>query len=358
MTIRATALAVLLSSLAIYILHESATLVAPVFVSLLVAYALEPAVALLMRARLSRVASALVVYLMIAVIAGSLARQTVAQVSAFAADLPGAIAAARSLWTHDGARSPSALTRVQYEAREPGRVLSTQTPRVSPGVRRVEVVTPHADVGSYVTAAGLSAALLTTDAAVVGLLSFLMVCSGDLYKRKLVTLGGHAFARRRLTVEVIHAIDRQIERYLIVRLAISAIVAIATGLGLWLVGVSHPIVWGVVAGALNVLPFIGPTVAVALIATAAFLQFKAVQPALVAGAVATAVAALEGNLITPTLTSRTGEINIVAVFVSVLFWGWLWGVAGLLLAVPIMVAVKAAADHIEPLQPLGELLGL
>jgi predicted PurR-regulated permease PerM len=66
---------------------------------------------------------------------------------------------------------------------------------------------------------------------------------------------------------------------------------------------------------------------------------------------------LEGNLITPWLTSRAGELNTVAVFVSVLFWGWMWGVWGLLLAVPIMIAIKAAADHIEPLQPFGELLG-
>ncbi len=76
-----------------------------------------------------------------------------------------------------------------------------------------------------------------------------------------------------------------------------------------------------------------------------------------AGAAATTVAAIEGNLLTPWLTGRAGELNTVAVFVSVLFWGWMWDVWGLLLAVPIMVAVKAAADRIEPLQPIGELLG-
>src|SRR5581483_10951906 len=124
------------------------------------------------------------------------------------------------------------------------------------------------------------------------------------------------------------------------------------------VGLSHAIVWGVIAGVLNVLPFIGPTVGVALIAAAAFLQFKAIEPALAAGGVAMAVAALEGNVITPALTSRAGDINTVAVFVSVLFWGWMWGIAGLVLAIPIVVAIKAAADHIEPLQPIGELLGL
>jgi predicted PurR-regulated permease PerM len=82
-----------------------------------------------------------------------------------------------------------------------------------------------------------------------------------------------------------------------------------------------------------------------------------VQTTLVAGGAAGLVAVLEGNLISPWLTSRAGELNTVAVFVSVLFWGWMWGAWGLLLAVPITIAIKAAADHLEPLQPLGELLG-
>jgi len=82
-----------------------------------------------------------------------------------------------------------------------------------------------------------------------------------------------------------------------------------------------------------------------------------VAPTLEAGSLAAVIAALEGNLVTPWLTGRAGELNTVAVFVSVLFWGWLWGLWGLLLAVPVMVSIKAAADRIEPLQPLGELLG-
>jgi len=89
----------------------------------------------------------------------------------------------------------------------------------------------------------------------------------------------------------------------------------------------------------------------------AFLQFNTLEMTAAAGGWAGLVAVLEGNLISPWLTSRAGELNTVAVFVSVLFWGWMWDVWGLVLAIPIMVAIKAAADHIEPLQPLGELLG-
>lgn len=156
---------------------------------------------------------------------------------------------------------------------------------------------------------------------------------------------------------MIREIDRGIQRYLVARIMISLIVATATALAMWALGVRQPLALGAIAGVLNVVPFIGPAVGVLLCAVVAFAQFRAVPVTLEAASLATLVAALEGNLVTPWLTGRAGELNTVAVFVSVLFWGWMWSVWGLLLAVPVMVSVKAAADHIEPLQPLGELLG-
>ena len=358
MTTRAAAIVVVLSSLAVYALRESSALVAPVFVSLLMAYALEPLVETIMRARVSRIGAALITYVLLAVVVGSLTRQTVAQLDAFLDDLPGAVANATRLWQNASNGAPSPLSTIQRAATElDGAVGAVPEPPPS-GVRRVLDVPPPFDVNALVKTIGASAILTGSQAAVVGVLSFLMICAGDVYKRKLVALGGPAFERRRLTVEVIRAIDRQIQRYLVVRLLISGIVAAATAIGLWWIGLAHAAVWGVVAGVLNVLPFIGPTVAIAAITAATFLQFQTAAPTFGAFAVAAVVAAIEGNVITPTLTSRAGEINTVAVFVSVLFWGWLWGVAGLLLAIPIMVAIKAAADHVEPLQPFGELLGL
>jgi predicted PurR-regulated permease PerM len=126
---------------------------------------------------------------------------------------------------------------------------------------------------------------------------------------------------------------------------------------MWTLGVRQPLALGLIAGVLNLIPFIGPAVAVGICAAIAFLRFQSAEMAAAAVAVSGAVAALEGNLISPWITSRTGELNTVAVFVSVLFRGWMWDVWGLVLVVPIMVSVKAAADHLEPLQPPGELLG-
>jgi len=148
-------------------------------------------------------------------------------------------------------------------------------------------------------------------------------------------LAGTGWSAKRLNVDVLRSIDRQIKRYLVVCVLISAIVAVVAGVVLWLLGLRHAVSWGLVAGVLNALPFIGPGAA---------------------AIGATAVAALDGNVLTPWLTGRAGELNTVAVFAGIMFWGWMWGVWGLVLAVPILVAVKAAANRIEPLQPIGELL--
>ena len=94
-----------------------------------------------------------------------------------------------------------------------------------------------------------------------------------------------------------------------------------------------------------------------LIACAAFLQSQSLGMMAAAGGAELTIAALEGNVLSPLLLSRAGELNTIAVFVSVLVWGWMWDGWGLLLAIPIMVGVKAAADHIESMKPIGELLG-
>ena len=355
--VRTGAAAVLSLALAVYVLHEGAALIAPIFASVLLAYALEPLVELLRRARLPRPVAAMLSFLMLAVLIGSLARTTVRQVDAFVGDMPDAIAHVRRLWSAGRERGTTPVDRVREAATEIDRALDTPDPPPARGVLRVQPVAHPFDVRSYLRSWGTSAAVAGGRTLLVALLAFFMLSTGEVYKRKLVALGGTRFAERRFTLEVLHAIDRQIQRYLVVRFLISVIVGVATGVGLWWIGLAHAAAWGAIAGALNVLPFIGPTAAVALITAAAFLQFQTAGLTLTAGGIATAVAALEGNLLTPSLTSRAGDINTVAVFVSVLFWGWLWGIWGLVLAIPITVAAKAAADHIEPLQPLAELLG-
>ncbi len=152
-------------------------------------------------------------------------------------------------------------------------------------------------------------------------------------------------------------ITQHIERYLLVQILTSALVGVATGLAFWAMGLENAAVWGIVAGVTNLIPYIGSVIVMAAAGLVAFLQFNSIQMALLVGGVSLVIHTLVGNLLVPWLTSRTSRMNPVAVFVGVIFWGWLWGIWGLLLGIPIMMVVKAICDRVEDLQPIGELLG-
>jgi predicted PurR-regulated permease PerM len=356
--VRASAAGLLLVVGTMFVLREGQAVIVPILVSVLVAYALEPFVAALMRLRVPRAPAVVVLYLVMAVSAISLARVARSQANSFIDDLPVTIRILKAtLAKNPRSDQGGPLEHLRRAVNEVEATISAGASPVAAGVTRVTQQQRHVDVRDYVLDAGLKAGATAGRLSLIALLTFLLLIRGDFYKRKLAMLAGRRRDDQKLTVDVIRTIDRQIERYLVVRVLISVMVGTATGVGVWWVGLAHAAVWGVLAGVLNALPFIGPSVAVALITSAAFLQFHEIEPTAAASGVSTLVAVLEGNLVSPWLTGHAGELNTIAVFVSVLFWGWMWGVWGLVLAVPITVSIKAAADHIDPLQPVGELLG-
>jgi len=360
-TVRGAAVTIVVGAGVLYATREGVSFLAPMLISILLAYALEPFVALAARAHLPRPLAIVAVYSLL--IAGLVLGARVAQRQAigFLDTLPVTVqvlqeSVERSHAQAAPSQSSDRLARLQRAANDINAAIGASARRSVQGVRRVVTTNPRFNLGG--TLAGNSRAIGTLGAQLiaVAILTLLLLFGGEALKRKVIALAGPR-AQKKVTYDVIKAIDRQIERYLVARVLISGLVAGATWLGLWILGVREPLVLGLIAGALNVVPFIGPAIAVALVAVVAFVQFQTIEMTAAAVAVAGAVAAIEGNLISPWLTSRAGELNTVAVFVSILFWGWMWDVWGLVLAVPIMVAVKAAADHVEPLQPIGELLG-
>ena len=156
---------------------------------------------------------------------------------------------------------------------------------------------------------------------------------------------------------ILDEIAGHIGRFLLVRGATSAAVGVATGLALWGLGLEQAGVWGLMAGVFNSIPYFGPFVVTAGLAVVAFLQFGTVGMALTVAGIALVLTSIEGWLVTPPLLGRAARMNAVAVFVSLIFWSWLWGVAGLILAVPIMMVVKTICDHVDDLRPVGDLLG-
>jgi len=358
--VRTAATVIIAGSGALFALRVGADLFTPLLVSVLLAYALAPAVNLFIRCRLPRVAAVVLVYGLVAISAVAMLRFARPQVEALVDELPDTTAAisrvlGRSIRSPNGSHQ-SSLDGLQRAADDLRATVDASTSKPPPDVARVLPVRRFR-LGDYLVDAWTAVLAASAKVLIVAVLTFVLLIAGERARHKIIAFGGPGFERRRITRDVLRDIDRQIERYFVARLLISAIVAAATGLGMRALGVHQPLALGLIAGVLNVLPFIGPAVAVAICGVVAFVQFESAETAAAAVVVSGVVAALEGNLISPWLTSRAGELNTVAVFVSVLFWGWMWNVWGLVLAVPIMVAVKAAADHIEPLQPLGELLG-
>jgi predicted PurR-regulated permease PerM len=179
------------------------------------------------------------------------------------------------------------------------------------------------------------------------------MASGDLYKRKLLRIVGPSMSEKKTTIHILTEIDRQIAQFLWARIAISVAVGSAMWVAFRLLGLEDAGVWGVLSGLLFGVPIAGPLLVIVGAGLAGFVQFG--MTAAAAG-VASIIAALEGYVLTPVLMSRVGEMNAVAVFISLMFWGWIWGIWGLLLAVPMTAAIKAICERVDDLQPFAELL--
>jgi len=188
-------------------------------------------------------------------------------------------------------------------------------------------------------------------------LVYFLLASGDLYRRKMVKIAGPSLSKKKVTLQILSEIDRQIEVFLLVQVFTSAIVAVATWLAFRSLGMQQAGVWGLAAGVFNSIPYVGPVVVTGGTTAVAFLQFNDLRIALLIGGVSLAITTLEGFLLTPWLTSRAARMNAVAVFVNLLFWAWVWGVWGMLLAVPMLMVIKAVCDHVEDFKPIGELIG-
>ena len=134
------------------------------------------------------------------------------------------------------------------------------------------------------------------------------------------------------------------------------IVGVFVWIAFRVLGLREAGIWGVVAAVLFVVPYVGPAVVTLGAAVAGFVQFGSLSMAGAAGGLSLLIAAIEGNVLAPWLMSRAGRMNAVAVFVSLLFWGWIWGTWGLLLAVPIMAAAKAVCERVDDLSSYAELL--
>ena len=191
---------------------------------------------------------------------------------------------------------------------------------------------------------------------VVTILAYFLLAHREAFLLKAVK-AVPTFQDKRRVVDIAREIQTSIARYLVSVTLLNLALGASVGIGVGLLGLANPLMWGVAAFLLNYVPFIGAVCGIILIAIASLIQFDNLWYACLAPLIYLGLNALESNFVTPQFLGKWMTLNPVAIFLSFLFWGWLWGVAGMLLAVPILAIVKIFCDRVDSLTQLGEFLG-
>jgi predicted PurR-regulated permease PerM len=361
--VRSVSLTVIASLALILVLQYAQSVLIPIVLGVLISFALSPLVGSLERRRVPRAIGAAVAVLLLVGTTGVGLYTLTDEAMSIVSNVPEAARRLRErVVAHQQSTSGAILSQVQEAAKEIEKTAdaATQTKDDRPArgaVQRVQVVEPTFRASDYLWMGGVGLIGFLGQAVVILFLVYFLLVTGDLYKRKLVKIAGPTLSEKKVTVQILDEINKQIESFIKVQVLTSVVVAVATAAALWWFGVENFAIWGLLAGLFNSIPYLGPVVVTGGLGIVAFMQFDdLLKTAYVCGA-AFAITSLEGFLLTPALMGKAARMNAVAIFVGLLFWSWVWGVWGTVLAVPMLMMFKAICDHIEDLQPLGELLG-
>lgn len=257
-------------------------------------------------------------------------------------------------------RAPTVLRDVEIQLR--GLKESVQSvSRAAEQVERMADVDGRADTAVAVRGPTLASLLFLSTrnfvavAVATVVLLYLLLASGDLFLQKAITVVPRLEDKVR-AVDMSRELELEISGYLrsvcMINVGLGAVIAFA----MYLLDMPNPLLWGMMVALFNFVPYLGALASLVVLFLAAFVTFEDLSRALLVGGVFFTVNALEAYVITPTLLGRRMRINPVAIFVTMIFFGWAWGVYGLLLAVPMLTTFKLLCDHIPPMEPVGELL--
>ena len=388
--VRSLALIVLTVLASIYALHWAQAILVPILLGVMFSYALTPVVDTLERWHVPRAIGATVVLSTIVVVIGWGGWRLSDDATALIETLPQVAQKLRhAVENKAGQPTASPIEKVQQAANEleqaaqqaasdasavaagaskparrpPGTTTTTTTtttptaPPTPPGVTRVVVERAAFNVRDYLWSGTLGLFSFLGQTLVVLFVTLFLLASGTTFRRKMVKLAGPRLSQKKITVQALDEVSVQIQRYLLVQLATSVVVGVATGLAFYALGLNNAATWGVAAGITNLVPYVGAVIVGVGSAVVGFIQFDSIDKALLIGASSFAIHAVVGNLLTPWWTGRASRMSPFAVFVGVLTFGWLWGAIGLILGTPILMVVKAVCDRVDELKPVGEFLG-
>lgn len=339
--IRSWALNLLAVLAAVYTLFFASEFLLPIVLALLLALLLNPLMHPLRRLRLpDALSAAIVVFGMVGAIAG----------------ISYGLSAPASEWAQ---QAPKVMRELEFKIRE----LQQTVREVKQAAEQVERITksPNEPPVVQLQGQGLRDALLNRlRSAAVGLvmatfLLYFMLASGDRFLRNLMS-AMPTFRDKRRMLEIVRHVQHDVSAYLFTFTLINIALAMVTSLAMYLVGLPNPLLWGVLAGVLNFIPYLGPATVLLVLTAVAALTFEQPHAIFLPPAVFLVITSLEGQLLTPMIIGRRLSLSPIVIFLGLIFWGWLWGVVGALLAVPIMVSIKIVCDHVEPLQSIGTMM--
>lgn len=359
MNVQSPALAVVTAIAVVFALQWAAKFFIPLLFAVIIAYTLNPLVVGLERMKLPRPAGAGIV--MLAVLCGSWYAtisltgqvQTILdQLPAAAGKLSGALRSLRK-------GQPNTIQKVQAAAREIEQATSQAAdlhPAPAQRATPIVVAQPAFKLSDFLMAGSMGLFGVISQATMVLILVFFLLLSGDTFKHKLVRLTGPSLSDKKITVHILDDIHASIQHYMSTLLAANVLLALLTWAAFHWIGLDNAGGWAIAAGVLHVIPYVGPALIAVATGMAGFMQFESFWMALLVSGVSVAIATFVGVVVVTWMTCRISKMNAVAILIGLLFWGWLWGVWGLLLAIPIIGTVKVVSQRIEALQPLDELL--
>ncbi len=358
--VRSTSLAVLALIAVIGLLYQARVVFIPVTVAVLGSYALTPVVEWLKQS--ARVPRAVGAALTLAVILAALAigLQSLQTEAIRVLDIvPQATAKFNAAMRRHALAPPGAVEKMQKAASEIEKAAHAATSAPSPAAntRVPPPVAASFDMWEYVVMGTASVVAGIGQLVVVVALVYFLLIAGDSFRRTLMRISGDTLSKKKITLQILEEINSQIQRYLLVQIATSALLGAIAWLAFAWIGLDNALFWGCVGGVLHLIPYAGPTAFIVLVSLVAYAQFDSLQPVALVTASMLALVGVIGLLLVPWLTQRVGRLNAVTVFVALLVWGWLWGVWGLLLGIPIVMAINAVCERVEDLRPISEFLG-
>ncbi len=334
----------------------------PLLIGILASYTLRPLVDGLAGWRVPRVIGAALVLALLVASLSWVAFSMGDDARAMIEDLPDAARKLRKELSSKRAGAPSPLQNMQEAAQEiqgaAADASGDSAKAAKPQARAVTVQAPASTwLSDYTLAQSALLATVAAQAPIVLLLTYFLLAAGEHFRRKLLELVGPSLQSKKDALQILNEIETQVQRYLLATLASNALLGVATWLAFLALGLDQAAVWGVAAGVLHFIPYLGPALIAVGSGVAAYLQFGSLVQALAVAGASLVVAGIIGFAFMTWLQSRFASVNAAVLFIALLFFGWLWGVWGLLLGAPLVAIAKVVFDRVEALKPAGLLLG-